>query len=285
MTQAALNATDKSLTDELMARRQIGGQIDTLPDDFREALRSWPIWVSLGNNDVRQRYRRSTIGPFWITISMGVMIGTLGVIYSQVFHTEIRTYLPYLCLGFVVWGFLSTSIGECCKAFQDSESIIHQIKIPYSCYILRVVWRNFVIFLHTIVIFVPVTLLFDVPVNWMWLLALPGMALLFLNCLWLGMVLAILGARFRDVPLIVTNLLQIVFFSTPILWQAGGMAHRHILADLNPVYHLMELVRAPLLGEAPAIMSWVASGALLVAGAAVAMLLFRRASRRIVYWL
>jgi ABC-type polysaccharide/polyol phosphate export permease len=266
-------------------RRPTSRHDDTLVDDFRAALRSWPVWLSLGNNDVRQRYRRSTLGPFWITISMGVMIGTLGVIYSQVFHTEIKIYLPYLCLGFVVWGFLSTCLSECCKAFQDSESIIHQVKIPYSIYVLRVVWRNFAIFLHTIVIFVPVVVLFDVPVRPASLLAVPGITLLVLNCLWLGMVLAILGARFRDVPMIVVNLLQVVFFSTPILWQATGMAHKRILADLNPAYHLLELVRAPLLGEAPEILSWAVCAAILVGGTLAAALLFRRVSHRIVYWL
>ena len=93
---------------------------------------------------------------------MSVFIGVLGVIYARLFNVEIKTYLPYLSLGYVVWGFISQTVTESCGAFQEGERIIKQIKLPYPIYVLRVVWRNFIVLLHTIVIFVPVAIIFSV---------------------------------------------------------------------------------------------------------------------------
>lgn len=284
MTEAVLSAS-RSMPESPTVRRRIGGQRDTLVNDFARALGMGRVWLTLGGNDIRQRYRRSVLGPLWITLSMAVLIGTLGVIYSQVFHTEIRTYLPFLCLGFVIWGFFATAVSECCKAFQESAGTILQLEMPYSVYILRTVWRNFVVFLHTVIIFIPVALIFAVPLRPSAVLVLPGVLLLFLNTVWIGFVVAIFGTRFRDVPLIVANILQILFFSTPILWHVSGIGQATLLAELNPMYHFIELVRAPLLGEQVSAVSWLVGAGLLVAGSAATMLLFRRVSRRIVYWL
>ena len=130
--------------------------------DLLSGVRAWPLWTMLGWNDIRQRYRRSVLGPFWITISMAVFITLLGVIYSHIFKIELKTYMPYLALGYIIWGLYRQTTGESSISFQESERIIRQIRLPYSIYVFRVVWRNFIVFLHTIVIFIPVAIIFDV---------------------------------------------------------------------------------------------------------------------------
>ena len=266
-------------------QRRVGGQKDNLIDDIRGAIVAWPLWITLGGNDIRQRYRRSVLGPIWITLSMGLVVGTMGILYSQVFHMDIHTYLPFLTLGFVIWGFISTTVNESCLAFRENESIIKQIKVPYSVHMMRVMWRNVIVFLHTAIIFIPVALLFGIAPGLVGLLAVPGFILLFFNSMWLGLIVAILSTRFHDVPLIVVNVLQLLFFATPILWPANNLGKNTLVADVNPVYHLIELVRGPLLGQTPALLSWIVAVALLVAGWLGATALYGRVSRRIVYWL
>ena len=216
---------------------------------------------------------------------MAVLVVTLGVIYSRVFNTDVTNYLPFLCLGFIVWGFISTSIGECCNAFQESEAIIKQISAPFSVYILRVIWRNCIVFSHTVIVFVPVAIWAQIAITPVMLLAIPGLVLLCLNGIWVGLVVAILSARFRDVPQIVTNVLQIVFFSTPIIWQPSALGSNRLIMDINPVYHVIELIRGPLLGQAPVLSSWIVSGGIVLFGTLLSLILFRRVAHRIVYWL
>jgi lipopolysaccharide transport system permease protein len=257
----------------------------TFGQDFYGGIVAWRLWSSLAWGDIRQRYRRSVLGPFWITLSMGVLILVLGYIYSNIFHTDIKTYLPFLSLGFILWGFISTTITESGNAFRESARIIKQVKVPYSIHILRVLWRNFIVLLHTIVIFIPVSLVFALEPNAAILLALPGLVLVCLNLAWLELVLAILSTRFRDVPLIVATLVQVTMFATPIMWPIETLGNRRFIADVNPMYHLIELVRAPLLGTAPAQLSWIVAVGMAVAGWIVALALFNRVSRSIVYWL
>jgi lipopolysaccharide transport system permease protein len=252
--------------------------------DLWSAFQAWPLWTMLGWNDIRQRYRRSTLGPFWLTLSMAMFIGILGVIYSRIFHVDVATYLPFLTAGYVTWGFISQVINESCGAFQEGERIIKQIRLPYGLYVFRVIWRNFIIFLHTIVIFIPVAILFHVAPGGVIFLVIPGLILLLANLSWIGLVLAILAARFRDMPQMVATATQILMFATPIMWPVSQLTGTHWIADINPIYHFIELVRAPLLGNEPAHLSWAAAVATLVLGSALSLMLLNRASNRVVFW-
>src|ERR1700730_14608158 len=80
--------------------------IEVIRRDGLAALKAWRLWTMLGWNDIRQRYRRSTLGPFWITLSMAVFIGVLGMIYSRIFHVNVEVYLPFLTAGYVTWRFI-----------------------------------------------------------------------------------------------------------------------------------------------------------------------------------
>jgi lipopolysaccharide transport system permease protein len=253
--------------------------------DLFSAVRNWTLWTALGWNDIRQRYRRSVLGPFWITCSMAVFITLLGVIYGNIFKIELRTYLPYLTLGYIIWGFVSQATNESSIAFQESERIIRQIRLPYSIFVLRVVWRNFIVFLHTIVIFVPVAMFYDVRPGLVGLLALPGLALVYINQVWVTLALAIICTRYRDVQQIVATAMQLMLFATPIMWPISALSNAAIIAYVNPLYHMIELVRAPMLGEIPSKLSWLVVIACAVVGWTIAILLLRRATQRLVFWL
>jgi ABC-type polysaccharide/polyol phosphate export permease len=258
---------------------------DTVSQDLLPGIRASQLWGMLGWDDIRQRYRRSVLGPFWITLSMGVFILLLGVIYARLFHIGIASYLPFLSIGYILWGFISQTTNESCRAFQEGERVIKQIKLPYTVYVLRVVWRNFIVFFHTIVIFVPVAIIFQVNPGWAGLLVLPGLALVYINQVWVTFVLAILGTRYRDLVPIVATVVQIMLFVTPIMWPITALGDATIIAYINPLYHLIEVVRAPMLGMAPHPLSWVVAVSMAMAGSMLAIALLTRASRRIVFWL
>jgi ABC-type polysaccharide/polyol phosphate export permease len=254
-------------------------------EDLWSGFKAWRLWMTLGWSDIRGRYRRSVLGPWWITLSTAIFTTLLGVIYSQIFHTPIGTYLPYVALGLIAWGFISGATMEGCNAFAESAAIIKQIKMPASVFVLRVVWRNFLFLLHTIVLIVPIAILFPIEVNFSSLLVLPGLFLLLVNQVWICLVLAILATRFRDVQQIIGTALQVMIFATPIMWPIDQLGPKAWIAHVNPVYHFIELIRAPLLGGQPPLMTWVVAVGMVPLGYAFAMLLFARAARRLVYWL
>ena len=255
--------------------------------DIRAAIARYPLVAMLGWQDVRQRYRRSSLGPFWLTISMGVMIGTIGVVFGQIFNTPMQEYLPFLTIGIMLWGFISSVITDGCAGFISAEGIIKQLPIPLFVHIQRMLWRNTLILCHNIIIF---PLAFYATGNSLSLtafLSIPGFFLLLLNLAWAGLILAVLCARYRDLPQIVGSVLQVAFYLTPIMWMPALLPSRVGLSILyvNPIFHLLEIVRAPLLGKLPTIYSWIFSVALAVFGWVVAIVIYGRYKRRIAYWL
>lgn len=270
---------------DMLTRQESRPPINPGIIDLVSGLRAWRLWTLLAWNDILQRYRRSALGPFWITLSMSIFILLLGVIYSRIFKMDIAVYLPYVAVGLITWGFISGATIDCCSAFVDSAGIIKQLKLPYSVYVLRVIWRCVIILAHTIVLIVPIGLAFQIKVSMADLLFVPGLFLVFLNQLWVGIVVAVLSTRYRDVVQLISTAIQIAMFATPIMWPVESLQNARIIADINPLYHLIEIVRAPLLGSAPEPLSWLFVIGICILGYALATALLWRGSRRIVYWL
>lgn len=255
--------------------------------DIVAATRRYPLIGMLGWQDVRQRYRRSALGPLWLTISMGVMIGTIGIVFGTIFKSPMQEFLPFIAIGIILWGFISTVITEGCTAFITAEGIIKQLPIPLFVHVLRMIWRNMLILGHNIVIFPIILLVFLTPLHMIAFLSILGFVLLLINLTWIALILSVVCARYRDLAQIVTSALQVVFYVTPIMWMPKNLPHRAglYLLDFNPAYHLLQIVRAPLLGDMPDAINWEVSGALAIVGWVIAIALYGRYKRRIAYWL
>lgn len=241
----------------------------------------------LGWQDLRHRYRRSLLGPFWITVSMGIVIATIGVVFGPLLQVPMKDYLPYIAAGMIVWNFVSSMVTESCLAFTASEALIKQSPVPVFVHFQRVVWRNVLILAHNFLIFPAVLLAVGRGENANILCVVPGFLLLLANVTWAGLILAVLSTRYRDLPQMVSSALSVLFYVTPILWMASMLTERPgaRLLFINPLYHLVELVRAPLLGLLPAAYTWSACAIMAVSGWALALCVYGRARRRIVFWL
>jgi len=261
-----------------------GLSLDKALLDIRDGAALWPLWGMLGWNDILQRYRRSLLGPLWLTASMAIMVVALGVVYAQIFRIAIDDFMPFLCVGLLVWNFISTILGEAGTLFTGSESYIKQIRLPYSLYVCRFIWSKIIIFAHNFVIYFGIIAYFRIWPGAVALLALPAFLLLALNGVFVGLYLGILSARFRDIPQIVVSVTQIVLFITPIMWKPQLLTTYAALMTFNPFYHLVEIVRAPLLGQVPSVANVAAVALITVANAAIAILIFARFRARISYW-
>lgn len=255
-----------------------------LQSDLLRGLLAWPLWGTIGWLEVEQRYRRSVIGPFWITLSLGVVVLGLGVVYAVLFNQNVQDYMPYLAVGLILWTLIAALINEGCQTFIAAEYNIKMLSIPLSVYVLRMVWRNMIILAHNMVIYLLVMLWFQSNPGWMALMSLPGLVLLAINGVGFGLTLGVLSARFRDIPLMVSNAVQLAFFITPILWKPVSLTSKQWIMEWNPFYHLIEVVRRPLLGQAIPTEIWTGALAFTVINLAIGMVLFRRYRWRLAYW-
>lgn len=252
--------------------------------DLGAGLASYNVWLMLAWMEVRQRYRRSVLGPFWLTISTGALIGVMGPLYGILFDQKFSSYLPHLAVGLVLWQFMSNVINDACYAFIHAEGLIKQTRLPLSVHVLRVVGKNLIIFAHNAPIIVAVVIFFPPGLGWGLLTVPLGIAMITLNSIWAGLLVGIFCARFRDIPQIVQNLVQVAFFLTPVLWKPENLDRYRWAADLNPLHHFLDIVRAPLVGGAVPVDSWLVVLAATAAGFALTLTLFAPLRGRIAYW-
>lgn len=253
--------------------------------DIVEGVALWRLWLRLGWNDILQRYSRSVLGPFWLTASMAVMVVALGVLYSQLFNQRIDEFLPFFCVGLLLWNLISSYLIEGGTLFTGSESYIKQIRLPYSMYVYRSSWAKLIIFAHNFVIYLGVLIYFQIWPGATSLLAVPGLVLVVLNGTIASLTIGIVSARFRDIPQIVASVVQILFFITPIFWKPESLKGHAYVIDFNPFYHLLEIVRAPLLGNLPSAASYWSVLLLTLVNVAIAFAFFARYRARIAYWI
>lgn len=243
------------------------------------------FWGYLGWNDIRNRYRRSVIGPIWVTLSMAIFIAALGLVYSRLFKMDMGSYLPYLSAGYVVWILISTTLIESSYAFTESAHFIKDIKVPLMIFVLRQIWRNLIVFLHNCVVVIVVYIYFHIHPGVNILYLFPGLILLTINLLWISLFLAILGSAYRDIGPMVQSVIQVLFFVSPIAWLPKLVGENSKIVKFNLVNYLIDLIRQPLLGYVPSIQVWDICIAMAIVGWLLTMGMFIYSYKKVVYWI
>lgn len=294
-----------------MPQAHTGRTLSRAIEDIRQGFTQRELWGHLGWQDIKQRYRRSVIGPLWITLSMAVTAAGLGLLYSQLFGTPIGTFLPYLTVGFIVWNFILGCITEGADTFISNEGLIKHLPAPLTVYALRTVWRLTLMFAHNLLVYAIVLAIFFpslatdgyllVPPNgvpqpgldWSILIAIPAFFLIAFNGTWVVLLFGIISTRYRDIPQVIGALTQLLFFMTPIVWPVDTLtqkfggdlgAWQFWLIEANPLYHFIQIFRAPLIGSQQSWHHWVIVGAITVVGWSLALLAMRNYRARVSYW-
>lgn len=251
--------------------------------DITEGMSCWRLWLLLGWQDIQHRYRRSVLGPIWLTLSMAVMIYSLGFIYGHLFKMNLTEYFPHVAVGMLIWNFIGSTVLEMTDAFIECAHYIKQIKLPFSTYILRILVRNFIILGHNFVALIPILIYYKTPVNPFPILL--GLILISVIGFTFGFVFAMLGARYRDMKPILQNVLNLLFYITPIMWMPQMLPERFaFVAKYNPLNQLIEMIRAPLIGNTPALEVFVSTSLLASIGIVLMTLMLVRARHRIAFW-
>jgi ABC-type polysaccharide/polyol phosphate export permease len=260
-------------------------QLNTAVVDVRDGALAWRLSWLLAWQDIKQRYRRSTLGPIWLTISSGIQMLTMSLLSSFLFGTTISKSVPFVFAGLLFWGMITNIINDGATLFVSSSSYIIQIKRPLTIFLMQAILRNIIVAAHNAVTYVIVALCFAVIPDKSIILWPLGFVLVLICVSSIALIAAVVSARFRDVPLIIQNVLTIIFWFTPLIYFPEQLGPRRYLADYNPFTHIIALLREPLLGSSPTLNDWLAVLGLAIVGWLCAFLFFARFRARIVYWL
>lgn len=253
--------------------------------DIVRSFRQFSLAWFLAWEDIRQRYVRTLLGPLWIVISTGIWFGVMGFVMSNLFRQNLHDYMPFMVCGLLMWVLISTSLSESSTILLAAAGLITSFNIPIFIHYLRFTLRNSIIFFHNLLILLIVLLIFPPKVTEATLLVIPGLLLNMLILTSVAVLLSLMHLRYRDTNVAVASALQILPFITPIFWDKAMLEKHKWIADINPFYHMIDIVRAPVLGEYPSANSWVIASLMGVVLFFLACGLFVRYRQRIIFWL
>lgn len=254
-------------------------------DDIRTAAgRPW-LWGALGLNDLRQRHAGSLLGPIWISANMALVVACLTFVFGGPLGGDARIYAPYVATGLVLWQLIQSSLTESAQAFTAASETIRNVSMPLSVHLMRLIWRNLLAAAYGAALIPLLLIALGIwPAAGVLALA-PALLLLVLFLFSSGLLLAILGARFRDVGPIVGNVMQLMFFVTPVFWLPAAIGPaRAWIAALNPLFAFIDIIRAPLLGAMPMPLSWPIASAAAASSTVLGLLALAAARRRVAFW-
>lgn len=254
--------------------------------DIREGIQARDLWMTFAWNDVMARYRRSRLGQFWITVSIGVFVAAIGLFYSQVLSVPVANYLPFLTIGYVAWSYIAAVTSEGASVFISAAGFLTQHRIPLTAFVLRCVQRNLYILGHNLFVVIIVLFIYPPAFDLSLLLLIPAALLWYFTAIWVVLLLGLISTRFRDMPQVISSVMQILFLLTPVLWSPDLLkGEARWVALFNPFSHYLAIFRDPLLGQTPPFVSFIVATAVTLAGGALTVALFARVRSRIPYWL
>lgn len=247
------------------------------------------FWTHLSLSDLRYRWRRSFFGVLWSIMQPLGMTLLLALVFGRIFNTNISEYAPYILSGMVVWEFVTaTAIGGS-LSFVQADAYIKQCHHPLAIYTLRTMLTNLlVLMLASLGLIAWVLIVMPHNFGWSWLAAVLIYPVVALIAWPLSTVLAYVATRFRDVPHALALVFQTLWLISPIYFEAGIFRNGglHVLVDYNPIYHMLEIVRAPLLrGRWPTAENFIYCLAAIAVLLLLAWMVGRTAEKRVIFYL
>lgn len=253
--------------------------------DLHGGLTRYRAWIILALDDLNARYSRTILGPFWSAISMGLLVVAFGFWSSAVFKKEVSDQMIYLAAGLPVWTLISNAIIDSPQVFPRAQPFLLGYSLPASIHVHRAVAGQFIAFAHNLSIYVIAFAIFRPAISFDLLYVIPGLLIVYVALTGMSLGLSCLGARYRDLAPLLTAVIGALFVLTPIFWRTDTVIDAQWIANYNPLYHLLEVIRAPLMGAAPSMLNWIVASAIAVGSLIVGTAIFISFRTKLSYWI
>lgn len=259
------------------AKAMQSGEFGVALEDLRGGLARWRVAAWLGWRDALAPFRRTVIGPAWATFQVFIWALIIFALFRGVMSAGEPRYATYLAVGIVVFQFISNMMIDGAAAFTKASSLIQNFPNPLTIYLLRVFFKAGLLLLIQSPIIIGALIINAAYPEPMWLLVLPGIALLVFVLLGVSLTLASVTPMYRDIPFALSAVLRVMFFATPIIWVADVRGDvRAFASQYNPLAHFLAIVREPFLGNPPPVISFIVTFTFAVLFWAVGFFLFSR---------
>ncbi len=253
-------------------------------DDFRESLSLLRLAIWMGWLGTLLPFRDTKVGPYWITIICFIWAFSIGFLFNPGKGTTELPFLTYVALGVTTFSVIRTFLAEGTDVFIKESSIILNVPNPFFIYIIKISVKASINFVMSIPVIIIAMLVDGVPINVNCLLSIPGMMLLLFFGMGSSLLFASLATRYRDVRFIMQSLVRFLFFVSPVFWiKSSGI--REVVAEFNPIYHLITIIRLPVMGTIPSFNNYMISMVSCLVVLFLGVLVFAMMRGRMAQWL
>lgn len=251
--------------------------------DLVDGFMRYPIWTYQAYHLLVAKYKRTALGTLWVSGNFLIMSLSVAYVFGSIFGQPIKEFLPWCLMGNLVGSAVLWTVMEAPELYMGNASLIKNNATPFSYYLFESVAKLLFLFAHNFLVYYIVVILFGFAVIPRWEV-IPGILVMTLVLLPWGSLIGMISARYRDLRFLLPNLSMFLFFITPIYWKPDMLGKRSLIAELNPLYHMISIIREPVLGHAPSMNDWLFSIGFAAFGAVLWLIFFPLYRRRIPFW-
>lgn len=246
----------------------------------------WDLAFSLALQDIRDRFSRTVLGPFWIVISNAMLVIGITIVFGALFKAAVADFVVYVSLGIALWTFISTVMTGASSYLESGKNILFTYNLPWSMQITRKVFVEAIILAIHLLIAIPVILIAQKDLGLISFVAVPGVLLNLIFGYGLALIIASFGVRYSDLSHALESIMLFLFLFTPVFWLESALGPtRSIFVHYNPLFHFLEVVRAPVLEQAIPIDSFIISALIGVITLILGIFIYNKRKSQIGMWM
>jgi ABC-type polysaccharide/polyol phosphate export permease len=254
--------------------------------ELRDSINNKDFWIYSAKINTYKRYRRSVLGPWWLTLNLLIFVLSVGFIWSLLWKIDLKSYLPFFMFGMVFWELVSSTVGKSISVLKLNENLIKTINVPKLNFNFQVSVIVIINFFHNCFIIIPLGLILNfIQSSYAMIMIIPTLFLFSLNIFFLSIIISILSVRYKDFEMILEHIMRILFLITPIIWMPSIIPDKSIFLKANILYPYVEIFRLPLQGTFPTFSHYLTVILCTLILGFLSVLIFEKNKKKIVFWI
>lgn len=253
-------------------------------EDLKDGWARRSLWVDMAFRDFNNKYRGAGFGAFWLTLTTAMSATGLALLYGHMFGRSIAQHLPYVSCAILTWGLITGFATNGSAVFVGNAHSFKEFPLPFTLFAFRLACTQVITFAYRAIVLAAVLIIFSVPLTMVSLFAFVGFLLLIWTGFWMTLALGVINARYRDFGQLVGAFMTLAFFFTPIFWIPERLGEYAVYVNLNPFYHMIQVIRGPILGHDDLLLHFSVVGGFALLAPAIGGVAYGRLSHRLPYW-
>lgn len=258
--------------------------------DLGKALRDLKAWSVIAAKQIQIENRRNFLGLTWLVISFAIPTTGIGWLLAKLQGLPLDEHIPHVAFGFVAWNFLSSCITEGCHIFYRNRSMLLQAPLSRSGFVISLIFKKLFLLFFQLLAACGIAAAFGWRPDWHALFIPISLLIYFASAVGAILVVSIISARIRDFAEIISAVIRLSFFFTPIIWSANtrnleSSSVLELVASLNPLTYYVKLLRDPAQGSFPDLQTFGITLGITAFLLILGLVLLQKNGRKIVFYI